>query len=500
VNNIISSVTSALPTSKNTEEAASSTETTISEVNVSAPIVSEEEIILSKPSEEKEEVDQEQTSSTGLFKIIESSLPYTIRSTETDVISSEEPISVVEEVPSTTETTISEVNVSAPIVSEEKIILSKPSEEKEEVDQQETSSTSLFKIIQSSLPYTIRSTETDVISSEEPISVVEQDQETASSYITETSPTRDISQENLSQSIESTIETEKQEYVSNSVPDDLISSDVYHAYKEPVEPVIEEDHPSGIINKAKSIASDIISSVTSALPTTSPSEEVVVSTDTSLSNEEEVGSQSVTTIEKASEITESTISDDNPVSSTTEEKEIVVSKPTEESEIEADEVAQQPSSTGLFDIMKNLLPTAIRPKSSIITSSEEHIPTTDEDKDIVSSSVTETTTTSRVSEEYPMESSQSVTQIQQQEDVFDQISSDTTKADASHAEKEPVEEVTEETYSTSIVSKLTSAITDAISAVQHVLPTSITSSSDVQQHKASSEDDEIETSESTVSE
>jgi hypothetical protein len=63
-----------------------------------------------------------------------------------------------------------------------------------------------------------------------------------------------------------------------------------------------------------------------------------------------------------------------------------------------------------------------------------------------------------------------------------------------------VEQVTEEAYSTSVTYELTSPVADAISAVQHVSPTSITSSSDVQQQKASSEDDEIETSESTVSE
>ncbi len=569
VSNIISSVTSALPTSKTTEE------TTISEEKVSIPSVIEEEIDVSKPSEEKEQVDEQQTSTTGLFEIMKSFLPSSIRSTKTDDTSYEEPISAVEEdqkpissyvteTPSTREISqenlsqsiepevetekqeyvlspvpgyfissdvyhaykqpaeplIEEKHPSGPIgkatsivsniissvtsalptsktteettTSEEEIVVSKPSEEKEEVHEQQTSTTGLFEIMKSFLSSSIRSTKTDDTSYEEPISAVEEEDQ-------ETSSKADSFEESLSQSFESAVGSEKQEHVSSTVPDYISSSDVDYAYKEPEEAVVEEKHPSGLIDKATSIVSNIISSVTSALPTTIGSEEEIVSSNTSSLNEEKVESQSVTTTEKTTEMTELTVSNDQTLPSTVEEKEIVVSKPIEESETEADEVAQQPSSTGLFEIMKNLLSTTIRSKPSVITSSEEQIPTTNEDKEIVSSSTIETTTTPKVFEDYPVESTQSVTQVQQQ-DVSNQISSNTTKTDAIHAEKEPVEQVVEEKDSTNAISRLTSIVSDAISAVQHALPTSITSSTDVVEQKSPLEEDETETSESAVSE
>jgi hypothetical protein len=385
-------------------------------------------------------------------------------------------------------------------VTEEEFVVSKPSEEKEEVDQQQTSSSGLLEIMKSLLPSTLQSKKTDVISSEEPISTdEEEEQENSSSYITETSSIADSLEENPSHSIESAVDSEQQEQVSSPVLDDFSSSDVYHEYKQPEESLIEEKHSSSIIDKATAIVSNIISSVSSALPTATRSEEVVVSSDTSSSDEEQVESQSVPTVEKATEMTESTISDDETLRLTVEERKIVVSKLTEESETKAEEVVQQPSSTGLFEIMKSFLPSAIRPKASLIRSSEEQISTTDEDKEIVSSSTIETTTTSKVFEEYPMETIQSVTPIEQQEDVSNQISSDTTETDVSHAKEEFVEQIDEEKDSTGLISNLTSVVSDAISAVQHVLPTSITSSTNVHSQKSPSEDDHIETSELTVS-
>jgi hypothetical protein len=121
--------------------------------------------------------------------------------------------------------------------------------------------------------------------------------------------------------------------------------------------------------------------------------------------------------------------------------------------------------------MKDLLPSTIRPKTSTITSFEEAIPTVDEDKETISSSTVETTTTSEISEEHPMKGAKSGAEIQGQEDVLSQV---------------PID-------------KLTSVVTDAISTVQNNLPTSIISTTDVHQQKVPSDDNEIQISESTVS-
>jgi hypothetical protein len=517
----------------------------------------------SEEHETGEKDNQEPTSSTGLLEILKSLLPSKLQSTKSDVVSSEEQVLTVEneqqqqqqEIPSpvsgyftssdvyhaykqpvepviedkdvpsiidgatsivksaissvtnvlptskTTEettsvtaSTIRDEQVSAPIVTEEEIIVSKPSEEKEDVDEKQPSSTGLLEIMKSLLPSALRSTKTDVISSEQPISAVEEDQETTSSYISEPSSTTEVAQENLSLSIEPIVESEKQAYVSSPVPDTLSSSsDVDHVYKQSEEPVTEEKDSSGITDKATSIVSNIISSTTSALPTTTRNDEIIVSSDTSSPSEQEAESESEITVEKRTEITEPKISDDEIFPSTVEEKEIIVSKPFEESEKKVEEITQQPSSTGLFEIMKSFIPLASSPKTSVPISVEDH-------RLVSSSSTIETTTTSKVDEEYPLESTQSIAQIQEQEDISDQASSDTTETDVSDAEKEPTEQVVEEKDSTSAFSKLTSIISDAISAVQHALPTSMTSSTDVHQQNASSEDDEKETSESTVRE
>ena len=128
----------------------------------------------------------------------------------------------------------------------------KPLEEKE-VDQQQTSSTGLLDIMKDLLSPTLPSTKSDVISSEEQILA---------------------------------IESEKQFDISSPVPGYFTSSDVYHAYKQPVEPIIEEKDASSIIDKATSIITDIISSVTSALTTMTESEEVIASDDISSSKEQ----------------------------------------------------------------------------------------------------------------------------------------------------------------------------------------------------------------------
>ncbi|CAF5170319.1 unnamed protein product, partial [Rotaria sp. Silwood1] len=62
--------------------------------------------------------------------------------------------------------------------------------------------------------------------------------------------------------------------ISSSVAGYFSSSDVYHAYKQPVEPIIKEEPvSSGLIETATTIVTNIISDLTSAFPTTETTED-----------------------------------------------------------------------------------------------------------------------------------------------------------------------------------------------------------------------------------
>jgi hypothetical protein len=173
------------------------------------------------------------------------------------------------------------------------------------------------------------------------------------------------------------------------------------------------------------------------------------------------------------------------------EKEIVVLEPFEESKTKV-EVSEQPPSTESFETMKNILPSNIQHETSSTTRSEEQIPFVDEHTDVTSSSRIETTTESKVSEENLMQSTQLVTELQQQESVSSQLPSETTTSDINDTDKQAAEQITEDKDSVGIMSKLTSVVTDAISAIQSALPTPSTSSTDAQQEKSPVEGDEIE--------
>ena len=469
VKSAIKSATDILP-------ASSTTETSTTEERVSTPQI-----------EEKEEVDEQQTSSsTGLLGIMKSLLPSSLRTTKTDVestVENEKEISISSPVPgyfsssdvyhaykqpvepvveekdsssivdvatsmtsnitSSATDTVSTSQTAVTPTTEEHVSSSQLEEEEEEVAEQQTpSSAGLLGMMKSLFPSSLRTTEEDVVSSED--------------------------------DSESTIESEKEISVSSEY---LSSTDTQHADKQPVEPLPEEKHSSDIVHRATSMVSNIISSVTGALPSTTKSEDTFASYSTSDSdeNEEELTeSKTETTFDKTTSSTEPTI---------------------EESEIKPEEVTQRRSSTGFLDIMKGFIPSAIRRRTSIETTSDEGVPTVDEDKEVISSSTTETKTITEVSETYPVDSSQSIL-------TEDQSSSDSTNVDISRTEKEPTEEVVEEKEPTSMMSRLTSAVSGAISAVQHALPTTtITSTADEHQQEKVPEDDQAKTTtESTVSE
>ncbi|CAF4435604.1 unnamed protein product, partial [Adineta steineri] len=99
---------------------------------------------------------------------------------------------------------------------------------------------------------------------------------------------------NLLQSTEPVVKREEQYTISSSVPGYFTSSDVYHAYKQPVQPMNEQKDSTTIIDKATSIITDIITSVADALPITKTTEEPTTTTTESHVSDEVLSVPTVT--------------------------------------------------------------------------------------------------------------------------------------------------------------------------------------------------------------
>ena len=632
VTNIISNVTTALPLSESAEEKSSTVESTITDEIVPTTTITEQEVAVSKPKEEKVEVDQQQPSSTGLLEIMTSLLPTSLRSKTKEVVSSEEQIPEVkqesekasafltettvttvdaedvsrttqpavetqpqedvvnlasgyftssdvyhaykqpvepmieekqpltitdkatslvtniistvasvlpssesaEERTSTVESTISEENVPPTTVTEEEVIVSKPKEEKVNVDQQQQPSTAgLLEIMTNLLPSSLRSKTRDVVTLEEQIPAVKEEQEAVPSATTE--PT--ISEEYITTIIHVPFDIQEREDVSGLVPGYFISRDVYHAYKHPVEPVVEEKQPSTITDKATTFVTDVISSITGVLPTSKDTDETTLSAQSTTPEQKGVTStveERIPLVEEdqktvSSATTETIVSEEYITTVTQPRVEIErddisyqvpghisnvtniipISKDTEEttseevvpaSTVAGKEVYQeQPSSTGLFGIMKSLLPASLRSRTVDESNSEKQIPSEEEREETLSSSTTKTIVTT-VGEEDLTKTTQPVVETLQKEDISGPITDYSISDDVDTTDKQSVEQLVEENdSSTSLMSKLTSLVTDTIATIQTVLPTSASSNTDADQQKPSSEDEKTEIFESRVS-
>ncbi|CAF4336615.1 unnamed protein product, partial [Rotaria sordida] len=151
--------------------------------------------------------------------------------------------------------------ISSVPVTEKEISISKPSFDEQDIEKEQTTSTGILDKLKNLLPSGLLSTETEHITSEETTSVIKEDQVPLSSSFPETTMTT-VSEEHLTKPTET-------EEVPSSIAGYFSSSDVYHAYKQPVEPMIaKEEHSSSFIGKVTSVVENIISSVSSSLPTT----------------------------------------------------------------------------------------------------------------------------------------------------------------------------------------------------------------------------------------
>ncbi|CAF5148807.1 unnamed protein product, partial [Rotaria sp. Silwood1] len=239
-----------------------------------------------------------------------------------------------------TSTTVRD-QVSTPVVSEPEISVVKPSLDEQHIEHEQTTTTGLLDKLKTFLPSGLTSPKTEHITSEELSVALEQDQAAVSSSLTETTLTT-ASEENLIKPTEPVVEKPETVVISSPVSGYFTSSDVYHAYKQPVEPIIKEEPvSSGLIETATTIVTNIISDLTSALTTPEATED------------------STSTIK-------STIVHDQVSTPVVSEPEISVVKPSlDEQHIEH----EQTTATGLLDKLKTFLPSGLTsPKTEHITS------------------------------------------------------------------------------------------------------------------------------------
>ncbi|CAF4696031.1 unnamed protein product, partial [Rotaria socialis] len=169
----------------------------------------------------------------------------------------------------TSEPSITEIEMSAPIAVDEEIIALKSTLDEQETAPEEASSTGLLETLKSYLPASMRSTELEEIISELPAESTKIDEETVASSSTPAVVTS-VSEEHLTEGAES-----EKSSISSPVAGYFSSSDVYHAYKQPIEPVFEkESDSSSLVEQVTNIVSHIITDFTSHLPTLQSHEEV----------------------------------------------------------------------------------------------------------------------------------------------------------------------------------------------------------------------------------
>ncbi|CAF4264272.1 unnamed protein product, partial [Rotaria sordida] len=216
------------------------------------------EPIIQKEPELSSIIDKGTTIVTNIISSITSALP----TTET-----------TEDSTSTIKSTILHEEVSPPVISESEISVAKPSLDEQNIEKEQTTSTGILNRLKNLLPSGLLSTETEHITSEETTPVIKEDQVPISSSFPETTVTT-VSEEHLAKPIEPIVKIPETKEVPSSIAGYFSSSDVYHAYKQPTEPIIEkEPEPSGIIDKATTIVGSIISSLTSAPSTTKTPDE-----------------------------------------------------------------------------------------------------------------------------------------------------------------------------------------------------------------------------------
>ncbi|CAF1166515.1 unnamed protein product, partial [Adineta ricciae] len=217
---------------------------------------------------------------------------------------------------------------------------------------------------------------------------------------------------------------EEKQAVISLVPNYFTSSDVYHAYKQPVNAVVPQQDESTLLEKATTIVNNVISNVASILPTETEQPSIPAE------------SQAI-----------SIVTDDE------------------------NDAEGELSSEGLIEIMKNLLPNSLRPLESDQTASEEPSAPDEDDQDSLSSSVTGTTVQSIFEGEDLTRINQTTVEVSLNEELSIPVPEYFTSNDVYHGYKQPIVRSSEEKHAASLNERVTSMVAEILSSAVHILPT-----------------------------
>ena len=255
---------------------------------------------------------------------------------------------------------------------------------------------------------TTRTLKTKDSDSEEKAPIVNEDQKIITVPMPQTrlrsSPTKDIPA-----TTHSIVELQEQIDTSSPVPGYFSSSDVYHAYKQPMEPIAQEKpESSNVIEKTKAIISDTIFSVTSAIPIR---QTIEATTPTSASiNPEEISPQDVAKDETT-----------------------VLKSSTTEKGIEYDDA----SSLDISRTPENMLLSTVQLPETEEAKTEEEASIMKEDQGTISLILTKQTVTN-TSEEDVSTTTHSIVELQEQIDTSSPVPGYFSSSDVYHAYKQPL--------------------------------------------------------------
>ncbi|CAF1215180.1 unnamed protein product, partial [Adineta ricciae] len=284
----------------------------------------------------------------------------------------------------------------------------------------ELSSEGLIEIMKNLLPNSLRPFESDQITSEEPSAPYEDDQDSLPPSVIGTTVQSISEGDNLTRINQSTVEASLKEELSIPVPEYFTSNDVYHGYKQPLVRSIEEKHTASLTERVTSMVAEILSSAVHVLPTLESLEEPIISNSNEptvlLATMEEASNQ-ILSLEQDATVTHAaeqkapiasyapgyfTSSDvyhayKQPTEAIVAEKEAPSNSvsevlPTAAPHESASTITEEHFTTsGLMEIIKDLLPTKFQANKTELNHSEDLNSLTEDDGDSMSSSMTGTT-------------------------------------------------------------------------------------------------------------
>ena len=396
----------------------------------SSRLITEEFVDAQEPSTEAVTENKESSSlldkAQSIVDRIMSSVATTLPLARRDEKDTETHENLVEATTPVVQSTTSEETVSSSTVTLPQTIDSEP------LDRVETHDT----VKSYELP-TLRTRQAEVTEfDDQSIDTSESKSETSLSATAPTEETTNIS--------ESSVQLQQQDAdVPNVGSDYFLSRDVYHGYKQPLEPRVDREESPSLTDRASSFVTGLISSVTSHLP---------------------------------SSVRRASSSGESPVSSTVDDE---PNLPHPSAEVKSEQEAEHPSTSGLLGIMKSFLPLGHRSDSATVEEEQR----SDESSKII------TTTSHEINDD-----SQAVLK------TSPVSASQLTSEEYLDAQDFPTEPANENNDSSSLQEKATSIVERIMSSVAATLPGSKLNEKDTEPQEPGIVEDTIPALQSTTSE